>query len=234
MFSLKITWIRIGKGAGTRRLRRGIHQPVDGIARFDAGVLIDDRIDGSAEQEPPGVLGQFVADEDDFARFSRFLERPRNAARPPADIVDAGQVAVAGKQCLGFAVSALGVVPHFAQLDHVQAWKLLRENVAKAHFALFMAAITEAAGEQRHLRPARPDEAPEEMTGEPARRSIVDADIADPRNIGDVRDHGEHRNARCRDFADRFPHRRMIDRDDPYAMRRRFELEERGAPARPG
>src|SRR5690348_11473963 len=101
--------------------------------------------------------------------------------------------------------------------------------MAKAHLALFMAAIAEAAGEQGHLFSARADKTPEKMTSEPAGGTVVDADITNTRHVGDVRDHGDDGDAARRDGTDRLTHHRVIDGDDADAVGLGTEL---GEPSR--
>ena len=44
------------------------------------------------------------------------------------------------------------VVVALPQTHNFEAWKFLAQDMAKAHFALFMAAIAEAAGDHRDFR----------------------------------------------------------------------------------
>src|ERR1700737_4398889 len=59
---------------GLRPAGSGLDQPVDGVVRLDARVLVDDGIDGAGEQEAARVLRHLMADEDDLGRPASLLE----------------------------------------------------------------------------------------------------------------------------------------------------------------
>ena len=75
---------------------------------------------------------------------------------PRADIVEPGEAGIGGEQRPRLAVGALGIVADLAQFDDLELGIFLGEDVAEAHLALLVAAIAEAAGEQRDLAAARP------------------------------------------------------------------------------
>ena len=84
------------------------------------------------------------------------LERAGDAAVAGADIVEPGETGIGGEQRPRLAIGALGVVADLAQFDDLELGIFLGEDVAEAHLALLVAAIAEAAGEQRDLAAARP------------------------------------------------------------------------------
>ena len=53
---------------GTTEHRAGQH--IDGLARLDPGILVDDGVDRPVEQELTLVAGEFVADVHDIAGSS--------------------------------------------------------------------------------------------------------------------------------------------------------------------
>ncbi len=66
------------------------------------------------------------------------------------------------------------------------------------------------------------------MAGEPAGGAVVDADIAEPRHVGDVGDHGQHRHAAADHLADRLADGGMLERQDADRVGLAAELEQLG------
>ena len=207
MFSLNTAWMRIGGrlGAG-RRCAAWISQSTASRAST-RGFWSMTASTVPATQQSPRVLGELVADEGDVAGTPGLLERAGDAPVAGADIVEPGETRIGGEQRPRLAIGALGIVADLAKLDDLELRIFLGEDMAEPHLALLMAAIAEAAGEQRDLAAARLHEAPEEMAREPAGGAVVDADIAEPRHVGDVADDGQHRHAAGDHLADRLAHR---------------------------
>ncbi len=163
------------------------------------------------------MLGQLVADEHHLAAPSCFVQRPGDAPIAGADIVDAAQPRAGGEQASGLVVAVLEIVADLAQLDDAQSREIVREDMAKSHLPLLVAAVAERAREQRHLAHGAGDEASEQVAGEAAGIAVVDADIGDARRLRDVGHQGEDGRAGGRDLEDRLAHQGMVDGDDPDA-----------------
>src|SRR5689334_5330823 len=79
----------------------GACQQSDSLAGFNPRILVDHRVHGAREQQGLGILGQFVADEDDGFAATAVVQRLANAGTAAADIVDAGKVRVPLEQGKG-------------------------------------------------------------------------------------------------------------------------------------
>ena len=97
--------------------------------------------------------------------------------------------------------------------------------MAKGDLALLMPAIAARPQEQDDAPAALADQAAEQLRGEPARRAIVDADIADAADIGHVGHQRRHGHAARAQRANGGAHERMIERNDCDAVARLDRLE---------
>ena len=158
-----------------------------------------------------------MADEDDVLPSGLF-QRPGDAFRTAADIVDAGEVRMLAEQGLGLPVVLGLVVMAFAQADDLDVRIELLEQMQEAHLALLMGAIAQAAGDHRHLGPARPDESGDELAGGAPGGAVVEADIGGAGRVGDVGDQRDAGDAALGERIDRLAHGRMLQRHEGDAV----------------
>src|SRR5690606_5869363 len=103
------------------------HEKAGGAARLVSGILVDDRVDGAANEVSPRERRQLMRDEHDVARPARLLECGDNAAISGAGAIDPDKIVVVlekrGRQFLRKAV----VVPALAYRQQLQVWKIARD-----------------------------------------------------------------------------------------------------------
>ncbi len=85
-----------------------------------ARILVDDRVERAADQEPPRMLGQLMGDPDDLAGPPRRLQGVGDAAVAGAAAIDAAQIRMARQQLGRELARELAVV---AALDRRQRAK---------------------------------------------------------------------------------------------------------------
>ena len=74
-------------------------------------------------------------------------------------------------------VVALRVVVAFAQVHHLHGLELFRVQLQEAALAFLMGAVVARAGDQRHVRGARADEARDQVAGGAAGGAVVQAHV---------------------------------------------------------
>ena len=205
-FRIKID--RLSRGEGARARDRG--------ADFAIRVLIQHHIDGARAQAGFGRLGEFMGNDADAAGPARGLECGDEAGIAGAQIVDAPEVGMLGKEAGGEGFGLAAIVMGFGRADQLDAGELGGDHFAKAGEAIGMVVQAERAGDQRHL--ARGHETPHQRGGGAAGSDIVDANEQFSCRIGQVGHQGHHGDAAAAERFDSQPHAIIVGGDDDGAV----------------
>ena len=126
-----------------------------------------------------------MADEHHLPFHARLAQGAGDALIARPDIVDAGDVAAVEK-AHGFLIGAVAVVADLGGAGDAHLGKLLAEDRAEPHLAFLVAAIGKRADEHGDLVLSRRQEPAQQQAGQPPGGAVVDPDIADLVDSGDV------------------------------------------------
>ncbi len=158
-----------------------------------AHVLMDERVDRPRQEIRFGLGIVVVPDEDDPRRKPRFLNRIGRARNAASNAVDADDIRLRG-ECFAHARARhFGIVVSGDEFDALQIGALGAQHATEAALALFVRAIKLAAPHDRELAGAAA-EAAHQQAGGAAGRAIVEAEIAEMIDAGDIGQHGDDRN----------------------------------------
>ena len=126
-------------------------QHADGAADFVAGVLVDDGIDGAADQRLAVRVAQVMAQQHDFLRAARCLKCRDDAPGAAADVVDAEEIGLLGQKLVGHVLEFPPVVARFAHRQNLEVRIFMRQHLLEAELAFDMVAQRQRAGDEADL-----------------------------------------------------------------------------------